>query len=96
MHRVLIVDDDKNLRYAFRRILDPERYEIDEAESGEEALKRITPGSHSVVFLDLRMPGLSGLDCLSHIQEIDNKIPVIIITAFGTTEVAIEAVKRGA
>jgi DNA-binding NtrC family response regulator len=96
MHRVLIVDDDKNLRYAFRRILDPERFEIDEAGSGEEALNRITPGSHSVVFLDLRMPGLSGLDCLSRIQEIDNKIPVIIITAFGTTEVAIEAVKRGA
>jgi DNA-binding NtrC family response regulator len=96
MHRVLIVDDDKNLRYAFRRILDPELYEIDEAESGEEALKRLSEGAYSVVFLDLRMPGMSGLECLTRIQEIDNKIPVVIMTAFGTTELAIEAVKGGA
>jgi DNA-binding NtrC family response regulator len=96
MHRVLIVDDDKHLRYAFRRILDPERYEIDEAESGEEALKLLSEGAYSAVFLDLRMPGMSGLECLARIQEIDNKIPVVIMTAFGTTELAIEAVKGGA
>lgn len=96
MHHVLIVDDDKNLRFAFRRLLDPKLYEIDEAASGEEALARIHPGAYSVIFLDLRMPGLSGMDVLSRVQQIDNKIPVIVITAFGTTEVAIEAVKRGA
>ena len=95
-HRVLIVDDDKNLRYAFRRILDPLEYEIDEAGSGEEALEKLDRGAYSVIFMDLRMPGMSGLDCLSRVHEIDNKIPVIMITAFGTTELAIEAVKRGA
>jgi len=95
-HRVLIVDDDKNLRYAFRRILDPLEYEIDEAGSGEEALAKLDGGAYSVIFMDLRMPGMSGLDCLSRVHDIDNKIPVIMITAFGTTEIAIEAVKRGA
>jgi DNA-binding NtrC family response regulator len=96
MHRVLIVDDDEHLRYAFRRILDPEFYEIDEAGTGEEALKRLSEGVYSAVFLDLRMPGMSGLECLARIHEIDNKIPVVIMTAFGTTELAIEAVKGGA
>jgi len=96
MHRVLVVDDDKNIRFAFHRILDASTYAIDEAGSGEEALARITPGAYSVIYLDLRMPGLSGMDVLSRIQQIDNKVRVVIMTAFGTTEVAIEAVKRGA
>ncbi|MBI5869067.1 MAG: sigma-54-dependent Fis family transcriptional regulator [candidate division Zixibacteria bacterium] len=96
MHRVLVVDDDKNIRFAFHRILDTGTYAIEEAGSGEEALAKITPGVFSVIYLDLRMPGLSGMDVLSRIQQIDNKVRVVIMTAFGTTEVAIEAVKRGA
>jgi len=96
LERVLIVDDDRNLRYAFRRILNPDVFSVEEAGSGEEALEMIAPGSHSAIFMDLRMPGMTGIECLARIKEIDNKIPVIILTAFGTTEDAIEAVKRGA
>jgi DNA-binding NtrC family response regulator len=96
MHRVLVVDDDKNIRFAFHRILDTSVYTIDEAGSGEEALAKIASGAYSVIYLDLRMPGLTGMDVLSRIQQIDNKVRVVIMTAFGTTEIAIEAVKRGA
>jgi len=96
MPRVLVIDDDKNLRFAFRRMLDPDVYEIDEAASGDDALRQIRPGAYSVIFLDLRMPGSSGLDVLPRIREVDPKVPVIMITAFGGTEDAIEAVQRGA
>jgi DNA-binding NtrC family response regulator len=96
MQRVLVVDDDKNLRFAFRRMLDAKLYEVDEAGSGEEALERVTPGAYAVIFLDLRMPGMSGLDVLPRLREIDSKVPVIMITAFGGTESAIEAVQLGA
>ncbi|MBD3299503.1 MAG: response regulator [candidate division Zixibacteria bacterium] len=93
---VLIVDDDRNLRYALRRILEPNGYMVEEAGSAEEALDRLDPQRHSIVFMDLRMTGMSGLEGLKLIREIDTKIPVIIMTAFGTTELAIEAVKLGA
>lgn len=95
-HRVLVVDDDKNLRFAFHRILDPEVYTIAEAASGEEALAMAQSQSFAAVFLDLRMGGISGLEVLAHLQTIDNKIPVIVMTAYGTTDTAIEAVKKGA
>ncbi|GAB4322938.1 MAG: sigma-54 dependent transcriptional regulator [Candidatus Zixiibacteriota bacterium] len=93
---VLIVDDDRNLRYALRRILEPLGYTVEEAGSAEDALSRLDPQTHSIVFMDLRMTGMSGLEGLKRIREIDTKIPVIIMTAFGTTELAIEAVKLGA
>jgi DNA-binding NtrC family response regulator len=94
--RILLVDDDSNLRFAFKRMLDPQRYEIDEAPDGESALGLMAPEVYSAVFLDVRMPGLSGMEVLSRIKQIDNKVPVIMITAYGGTEEAIEAVQRGA
>ncbi|MEW5700873.1 MAG: sigma-54 dependent transcriptional regulator [Candidatus Zixiibacteriota bacterium] len=95
-HHVLVVDDDRNLRFAFHRILDPDVYTIEEAASGEEALEMVQSRSYAAVFLDLRMGGISGLDVLARLQAIDNKIPVIVMTAYGTTDTAIEAVKKGA
>jgi DNA-binding NtrC family response regulator len=96
MHHVLVVDDDQNLRLAFRRILDPQVFVIDEAASGEEAMALAGQRAYSVVFLDLRMPGMSGMEVLARLQETDNKVPVVMMTAFGTTDTAIEAVKNGA
>ncbi|HEX9750989.1 MAG TPA: sigma-54 dependent transcriptional regulator [candidate division Zixibacteria bacterium] len=96
MPTILVVDDDANLRFAFGRILDPRKYRIDEAESGEEALRKLKERSYSAVFLDLRMPGRSGLDVLPAIRTLNPKVPVIMMTAYGGTEDAIEAVKRGA
>jgi DNA-binding NtrC family response regulator len=96
MNRLLLVDDDANLRFAFKRMLDGERYVVDEAPDGTTALTMLKPGTYSAVFLDVRMPGLSGMDVLSRIREADPRVPVIMITAYGGTEEAIEAVQRGA
>ena len=96
MTRLLLVDDDANLRFAFKRMLDSDRFVVDEAPDGKVALEMIRPGVYSAVFLDVRMPGLSGMDVLDRIRQIDPRVPVIMITAYGGTEEAIEAVQRGA
>ncbi len=96
MAKVLVVDDDKNLRFSFRRLLSAAEYEIIEAGSGEEALQYLAQAHADLIFLDIKMPGMGGMETLAEIQKITRKIPVIIMTAFGTTDTAINAVKQGA
>jgi len=96
MAKVLVVDDDTNLRFSFRRLLDTRKYEIIEAGSGEEALELLPRVKPDLIFLDLKMPGMGGMKTLAEIQKITRKIPVIIMTAYGTTDTAISAVKQGA
>ncbi|MFC1475442.1 sigma-54-dependent transcriptional regulator [Candidatus Zixiibacteriota bacterium] len=95
-NKVLVVDDDKNLRFSFRRLLGTDKYEIIEAASGEEALEFLRRAHADLIFLDIKMPGMGGMETLAEIQKITRKIPVIIMTAFGTTDTAINAVKQGA
>jgi len=95
-NKVLIVDDDKNLRFSFRRLLGADKYEIIEAGSGEEALEFLRRAHADLIFLDIKMPGMGGMETLAEIQKITRKTPVIIMTAFGTTDTAINAVKQGA
>jgi len=94
--KVLVVDDDKNLRFSFRRLLDTRKYEVIEAGTGEEALEIVRKSFPDLIFLDLKMPGMGGLETFAEIQKLTRKIPVIIMTAFGTTDTAINAVKQGA
>lgn len=96
MPHVLIIDDDRNLRFAFRRVLDARTYSIDEAGTGEEGLAMAKAQPYDVILLDLRMPGMSGMDVLQRLLELDSKTPVIMMTAFGTTDTAIQAIKNGA
>jgi nitrogen regulation protein NR(I) len=96
MAKVLVVDDDKNLRFSFHRLLAANEYQIIEAGSGEEALEFLRRAHADLIFLDLKMPGMGGMETLAEIQRITRKIPVIIMTAFGTTDTAINAVKQGA
>lgn len=96
MPHVLIIDDDRNLRFAFRRVLDARTYTIDEAGTGEEGLAMAKSQPYDVILLDLRMPGMSGMEVLQKLLELDAKTPVIMMTAFGTTDTAIQAIKNGA
>ncbi len=96
MPRVLIIDDDRNLRFAFRRVLDPRTYTIDEAGTGEEGLALVQSQAYDVILLDVRMPGMSGMEVLEKLLKLDAKTPVIMMTAFGTTDTAIQAIKLGA
>jgi DNA-binding NtrC family response regulator len=93
---VLIVDDDDQLRKSFKKILREEGYEVLEAVSAEESIDRVAAAAPDVVVLDMRLPGMSGLDAFRTIHRIEPKLPVIMMTAYATTETAIEATKLGA
>lgn len=96
MNRILVVDDDRNLRYSFRKILNKEDYELLEAESGEEAIRKVEEEKPDLVLMDVRMPGMSGLEAFKRVKELNSKLPVIVMTAYGTVDTAIEAMKLGA
>jgi nitrogen regulation protein NR(I) len=93
---ILIIDDDDQLRKSFERLLREEGYTVESAASGEAGLKIIGNQSPDLVILDIRLPGMSGLETFKRIHEIEPKLPVIMMTAYGTTESAIEATKLGA
>src|SRR4030042_3540957 len=95
MHTILIVDDDKSIRYSLKRMFE-EKYSVFTAQNGEEALNRVRENPPDLTIMDIRMPGRSGIEILKEIKSIDPKSLVIIMTAYGTTETAIEAMKYGA
>jgi nitrogen regulation protein NR(I) len=95
MQTVLIVDDDRSIRYSLKRMLE-DKYSIITAQNGEEALSRLKENSPDLIIMDIKMPGLNGIEVLKQIKSIDPKSLVIIMTAYGTTETAIEAMKYGA
>ncbi len=96
MSKILIVDDDDQLRISFEKLLREEGYVVAAAPSGEAGIKHIKGGLPDLVILDMRLPGINGLETFTEIHEIEPKLPVIMMTAFGTTETAIEATKMGA
>ena len=96
MDRVMIVDDDDQLRESFRRILVDAGYEALTASSGESALPLVETGRPDLVIVDVRLPGMDGLELFKRIRARDTKLPVMVMTAFGTTNSAIEATKLGA
>jgi len=95
MQTILIVDDDKAIRYSLKRMLE-EDHSILTAENGDEALSKVRECAPDLIIMDIKMPGRSGIDVLKEIRTMDPKCLVIIMTAYGTTETAIEAMKYGA
>ncbi len=96
MNSILIIDDDDQLRNSFKKLLSEEGYKVDGAASGEAGLNIVKKEVPDLVILDMRLPGMNGLETFRAIHKIEPKLPVIIMTAFGTTETAIEATKLGA
>jgi len=95
-YSILIVDDEENVRKLLQKIFLKENYITHIASNGEEALHIIDTIQVDVVITDIKMPGISGIELLNKIRDIDTSIQVIIITAFATLETAIEALKMGA
>jgi len=93
---ILIIDDDDQLRKSFDKLITEEGYTAKSAASGEAGLKIVQKESPDLVILDMRLPGMNGLETFKAIHKIEPKLPVIIMTAYGTTETAIEATKMGA
>jgi DNA-binding NtrC family response regulator len=96
MAKILIVDDEKNIRAALREILEYEKYEVDEAKEGEEGLKLLQEKAYDIVLCDVKMPKLDGLGLLAKAQELGIDSQFIMISAHGTIETAVEATKKGA
>jgi nitrogen regulation protein NR(I) len=92
----MIVDDDPQLRTSFEKILSGEGHGVKTASSGEAALAMLQADSPDLLIMDVRLPGMNGLETFQAVHKIEPKLPVIIMTAFGTTDTAIEATKLGA
>lgn len=93
---VLVVDDERTLARSIKAYLSESGYDAEVAGDAEHALDLLPKVRPDVVFADLRLPGMSGITLMQRIHEFDKAIPVIIMTAFGTIEGAVEAVKLGA
>lgn len=93
---VLIVDDEKNIRLTLSQSLEMLALETDTAINGEEALAKLKEKNFNLILLDLKMPGMDGMDVLRQVRQTRPDIRIIIITAHGTIESAVEAMKLGA
>src|SRR6516162_6792591 len=96
MSKLLLIDDETDVQYSFQRIFDSPEIELSTASSGEEGLKLIPKIKPDLVIMDVRMEGMSGLETLKRMRQMDSKLLVILMTAYGTTQTAIEAMKLGA
>ena len=96
MARVLLVDDEETLRVTVAANLELEGFEVVEAESGAEALALVRSGQHfDVVFSDIRMPGLSGVELYFELKAIDPDLPVVLVTAFSNEALVARAIEGG-
>src|SRR5256712_11936080 len=93
---LLIADDDPGLRESLERTLTREGFRIILASDGNAALERLQAGGVALVLPDLKMPGLSGIELLRAVKAIAADVDVILLTAFGTVEEAVRAMKEGA
>ena len=96
MSSILIIDDEKAIRKTLSEILSYEGYKIEDAENGEEGLKKFNEKTYDVVLCDIKMPKIDGLEFLEKAKAANPDVPVIMISGHGTIETAVEAVKKGA
>ena len=94
--RILVIDDEIAIRDSMRMILEYEGYEVLSAPSGQEGIALVERESPDLVFLDIKMPGMDGLEALNRIRAVSDAIPVVIISGHGTVATAVEATKLGA
>ena len=96
MDRLLLIDDEDDVRYSFKRIFESPHLDLETAASGEEGLEVIQTFQPNLVLMDVRMGGITGLETLRRIRQDDAKLPVIMMTAFGSVDNAVEAMRKGA
>src|SRR5512137_2859782 len=96
MARLLVVDDDEGLRSFLEAALSSEGHDVTLAVDGADALRKLDAATFDLVLTDLKMPGVDGLEVLRHVRAEHGGTQVILLTAFGTVETAVEAMKEGA
>src|ERR1041385_9247938 len=96
MSKLLLIDDEADVQYSFQRIFDSPEIELTTASSGEEGLKLIPKIKPDLDLMDVSMVGMTELETLRRIRQMDSRLLVILMTAYGITQTAIEAMKLGA
>lgn len=96
MKRVLIIDDTKNIRVLLQKVLQLEGFEVETASNGTEGLDMIHERDYSLIFMDIKLPGISGTEILRTIREEGNNTPTIIMTAYATIKNAVDCIQLGA
>lgn len=96
MEKILIIDDDKNICESVKMILEYEKYSVDVAYDAFEGMKQIKTGNYGAIFLDIKMPGMDGLEAITKLREINDTTQIIMISAHASLGNAIEATKKGA
>src|SRR5260370_518124 len=94
--RILVVDDETEIRESLDALLSLEGYSVEQAQNATEGLRRLENASYDLVLLDLMMPDRSGMEVLREVRERDSETPIFMITAYGSVEVAVDALKSGA
>lgn len=94
--KVLIIDDEKNIRVTLKKALTMDGYEVETAINGEDGLQKIKEKEYPVILLDMKMPGMDGIEFLKKINEMEYDTRVIMITGYGSVETAVETMKLGA
>ncbi len=94
-HNILVVDDEKNILKVVSTTLGKESYAVETAWSSEEAIEKFNRDAHDLIITDLKLPGKTGIELLEYVKSRNPDVPVIMITAFGTIENAVEAMKKG-
>lgn len=96
MAKILIIDDEKAIRYALRDILEHEKHKVEEAEDGASGLEKAKKGNFDVVLCDIKMPKMDGMEVLEKLMAHNDTLPVVMISGHGTIDTAVEAIKKGA
>lgn len=94
--KILVVDDEKNIRLTLEKALSNAGYEVETALNGEDGLEKISEDEFPVILLDMKMPGMDGLEFLEKVNELNYQTRVIMITGYGNVETAVETMKLGA
>lgn len=94
--RILIIEDDEEMRSLLKEFLDEEGYETDSVDNGSEAYRRLVKEAFDLIITDIRMPGLTGLDILPGVRKLQPEAFIIVMTAFGSEEVYHKVLEKGA
>src|SRR6056297_995566 len=92
---ILIIDDEKNIRFTLKKSLESD-YEVVTAVNGEDGIEKFQENNFDLVLLDMKLPGMDGMEVLKQIKDIDKTADIIIITGFGSVDSAVETMKLGA
>lgn len=96
MSKILVIDDERSIRSTLKDILEYEKYEVAEAEDGQKGLEIAQNGAFDLIFCDIKMPKMDGIEVLEKIMEANDEVPVVMISGHGNIDTAVECIKKGA